>query len=156
MMEHYICNQLNFARENTIKLVSHMDDAFTEIIPDGLNNNIKWNLGHIYVVQEKFAFSFAGEEINIPEHYNNIFAPGTKPSEWSIERPSLIELLNLLTLQNQRLNLILPKKLGEKSLQPYITSTGLKLRYIDEFLSFCLYHEGMHYNALKNIKSILS
>jgi len=73
-----------------------------------------------------------------------------------MERPTLVELLNLLILQNQRLNLVLPKKLGEKSLQPYITSTGLKLTYVDEFLSFCLYHEGMHYNAIKNIKYLLS
>ncbi|MED4256406.1 DinB family protein [Priestia megaterium] len=155
-MEGYIFKQLNFARENTIKLVSHMDDATTEIIPEKLNNNIKWNIGHIYVIQEKFAFSFAGERLNIPENYDRFFAPGTKPLEWSTEPPTLIELLDLLTVQNQRLELILSKRLEEKVLHPYTTSTGLKLTYIREFLSFCLYHEGMHFNAIKNIKFILS
>ncbi|MFE0507087.1 DinB family protein [Peribacillus butanolivorans] len=73
--------QLKFVREITIKYVANMNDETSLFIPVGFNNNIKWNLGHIYVVQERFAFDIIGEKMTMPNHFKELFSTGTKPSE---------------------------------------------------------------------------
>lgn len=154
-MENYIFKQLRFVRDNTIGHVAEMNDETSLSIPEGFNNNIKWNLGHIYVVQEKFAFHFTGEEMNLPDQFTELFSPGTKPSDWGEEVPPIHELILLLENQVCRIEKVLKFRIKEAVEQPYTTSTGLTLSTVEEFLSFCLYHEGMHFDAIKSIKRII-
>ncbi|KAB8126635.1 DinB family protein [Gracilibacillus oryzae] len=155
-MENYLINQLVIVRENTINLVKGMEENTSELVPEKLNNNIKWNLGHIYVVGEKFLFQIAEEEANIPSNYSALFNPGTSPSDWKQDPPSLDELTGLLEEQINRLNSVLPGQLDDKVKNPYTTSTGFTLTTVKEFISFCLYHEGMHFGAIKNIKKLIN
>ncbi|WP_416147655.1 DinB family protein [Salipaludibacillus sp. HK11] len=154
-MENYIFKQLRFVRDNTIGHVEEMNDETALTIPEGFNNNIKWNLGHIFVVQEKFAFYSAREEMNIPDRFTELFNPGTKPGDWGEEVPSIHELIFLLENQVRRVEQVLKFKVKEDVEQPYTTSTGLTLSTVEEFLSFCLYHEGMHFDAIKSINRII-
>lgn len=154
-MSEYVLEQLKFVRNQTINFVSKLNDQDAQIIPIGLNNNIKWNLGHIYVVQERFAFLQTGREVNMPESFESLFAPGTKPVNWGSDVPEMADLLKLLTEQMTRIETKLPIVLKEEVKQPYVTSKGLKLTTVEQFLSFCLYHEGMHFAAIKNILSLI-
>ncbi|MGI8384121.1 DinB family protein [Robertmurraya sp. P23] len=154
-MENYIFKQLRFVRDNTIGHVAEMNDESSLSIPEGFNNNIKWNLGHIYVVQEKFAFHFTGEEMKIPDQFTELFSPGTKPRDWGEEVPPIHELILLLENQVRRIEQVLKFRIKEAVEQPYTTSTGLTLSTVEEFLSFCLYHEGMHFDTIKSIKRII-
>ncbi|MDO7486948.1 DinB family protein [Peribacillus frigoritolerans] len=154
-MENYIFKQLRFVRDNTIGHVAEINDEISLSIPEGFNNNIKWNLGHIYVVQEIFAFHFIGEEMKIPDQFTELFSPGTKPSDWAEEVPPIHELILLLENQVRRIEQALRFRMKEDVEQPYTTSTGLTLSTVEEFLSFCLYHEGMHFDAIKSIKRII-
>ncbi|MGG3451088.1 DinB family protein [Domibacillus aminovorans] len=155
-MKNYIFKQLRFVRDNTIGHVSEMNEETSLFIPEGFNNNIKWNLGHIYVVQEKFPFHFVGEKMIIPDHFTELFSPGTKPVDWG-ERmlPTIHELIQLLENQVNRIEQALEFRMKEAIEQPYTTSTGLTLSTVEEFLSFCLYHEGMHFDAIKSIKRMI-
>lgn len=155
-MEHYLMRQLQFARQNTMKLVKDVDDIKSENFIKGFNNHIKWNLGHIYVVHERFAFHFVGEELMLPEAYLPLFSPGTKPLEVNEPMPSMEELTNALNTQITRIERRLSNRLKEQVTTPYTTSTGLCLQSVEEFLSFCLYHEGMHFATIKAMKQLLS
>jgi hypothetical protein len=56
--ENYLLTQMKFVRTSTIRSVEGLDEKLADIIPKGFNNNIRWNLGHIYLMQERLAFQF--------------------------------------------------------------------------------------------------
>ncbi|CAN7604601.1 MULTISPECIES: DinB family protein [unclassified Paenibacillus] len=151
-MEQITLKQLDFIRKTTIKAVAGLSENTIDHIPEGFNNNIRWNLGHIYTVQEKFAFHFAGEPLHLPENFDRLFAKGTKPADWNEELPSLEELLALLAEQPKRIQSILQDRLDESVAKPFTTGSGLLLNTIGEFLNFTLYHEGMHFNTISILK----
>ena len=154
-MKHYVIKQIRFVRENTLSQVAGMKDEESLFIPKGFNNNIKWNLGHIYVIQEKFGFQLTGEEVELPKDFIELFSTGTKPIEWGNQvMPTIHELIQLLINQLDRIEKNLDGRLDD-GIEPYTTSTGLTLLTVKELISFCLYHEGMHFNAIKSIKRMI-
>ncbi|MBM7568860.1 DinB family protein [Paenibacillus sacheonensis] len=140
--------QLEFIRQLTIRAVEGRPESALNAVPNGFNNNVSWNLGHIYYVQERFAFHFAGEPMLLPDNFERMFASGTKPADWNGEAPSSETLIKLLADQQVRIQRSLQDRLYEEVKAPYTTKNGLTLRTVHEFLSYTLYHEGMHYNAI--------
>lgn len=154
-MEDYIFKQLRFVRDSTLSQVVGMKDEESLFIPKGFNNNIKWNLGHIYVIQEKFGFQIIGEETESPNFFMELFSTGTKPIDWGDQSlPSIEALIQLLKNQVDRIEHSLEGRLDDV-IVPYTTSTGLTLSTSKELISFCLYHEGMHFDAIKSIKRMI-
>ncbi|TYP72028.1 DinB family protein [Paenibacillus methanolicus] len=154
-MNNYLFKQLRFVRDSTIKQVKEMSEEEARTVPRGFNNNILWNLGHILLVHEKFSFALANEKMELPKHFAEVFAPGTKPEHWGTQVPSLAEILLLLSMQIERTGQTLEHRLEEKLEEPFVTSAGLELLAVKECLSFCIYHEGMHFAAIKAIKQQL-
>jgi uncharacterized damage-inducible protein DinB len=155
-MSDFILDQLGFIRRQTINYVKDISDSAAEIIPEGLRNNIKWNLGHMYIVQEKFAFQLTGKETKFPANINKLFDPGTKPSDWDMEPPRMSQLIDLLTKQIERVESALSNKLKEEINPHYKSSTGLTFTTVEQLLGFSIYHEAMHFATIKNIKSIIN
>lgn len=154
-MSNFVADQLGFVRRQAVDYVRDIVDSASEIIPTGLKNNIKWNLGHMYVIHEKFAFQLSGEETKYPAHFSKLFDPGTKPTDWNIEPPTMAQLIDLLTEQIERVETILSGKLKEEINPHYKSSTGLTFTNVEQLLSFLIYHEAMHFATIKNIKSII-
>ncbi|WP_199621973.1 DinB family protein [Paenibacillus alkalitolerans] len=156
-MEHFLFKQLAFVRSQTLKLMDGVTEELAERIPDGFRNNIRWNLGHIYVVLERFAFQYIGLPQHLPEGFKERFEYGTSPLNTpdSVLVPTLQELETLLKEQHQRIHEALANRLQEK-VTPYTTSAGITLDTPEQFLSLNLYHEGMHLSVIKLYKSLLS
>ncbi|MGG4341196.1 DinB family protein [Paenibacillus lautus] len=152
-MRAYLFEHLEFVRTQTLNLVRNAPDDIAEMIPSGMNNHVKWNVGHVLFTMERFAFGVNGETINLPEHYTELFRTGSKPREMSAPWPSMAELIELLEGQVQRIEDRYTTHLHDTVSSPYTTSKGLKLTRVEEFLSFCLYHEGMHFDKMKSILS---
>ena len=148
-MKEFLFNQLKVIRTNTLNAVQGVSESQANSIPEGFNNNILWNLGHVYLVQEKFAFGFIPEPMNIPDNFEDLFGRGSKPSEWKVQPPSLAELLKLLEDQTGRIKGSLENRLAEAVPNPFIMPSGLTLKAIGEFLAFSMYHEGMHVQTIK-------
>ncbi|MGE7612876.1 DinB family protein [Paenibacillus sp. FSL H7-0737] len=148
MMEQIVFKQIEFVRSVTVRAVEELSEELLDIIPQGLNNNIRWNLGHIYLVQEKFAFHSARELMQLPESFERLFAKGTKPAEWSEKPPTLEVLIKMLSEQPKRIQEAMHNRLSEQA-TPLTTGSGLTLNTIGEFINFTLYHEGMHFNTIK-------
>lgn len=152
-MGDFLFDQLNFVRSATLHIVQDVSESEADAIPTGFNNNIRWNLGHIYLVQEQFAFYFAQEPMHIPDGFKELFAMGSKPADWKIQPPTLPELLQLLEEQPNRIKEKLSNRLNEPVAKPF-TLRSLTLNTIGEFLNFCLYHEGGHSQTIKILKRI--
>ncbi|MET3695812.1 DinB family protein [Bacillus oleivorans] len=153
-MKPFIFTQLQFVRTQTLKELAGVDEQLSEIIPASSNNNIKWNAGHICFIQEKLAFFHSGETMQIPENFKVLFSPGTKPNR-ELDYPALKEIIDLLENQLVRIEQTFQHRLNENVSDPYTTSKGLYLSRVEEFLSFCLYHEGMHLEKIKMIIKLI-
>ncbi|MBB3113719.1 putative damage-inducible protein DinB [Paenibacillus phyllosphaerae] len=155
-MNNFLFGQLKFVRDNTIKQVKGISEEEARTVPRGFNNNMLWNLGHILLVHEKFSFALTNEKMELPKHFAELFASGTKPEQWGTQVPGLDEMLLLLAKQIERIEQTLRHRLEEELEQPFVTSAGLELLAVKECLSFCLYHEGMHVATIKAIKQQLA
>jgi hypothetical protein len=157
-MEHFLFKQMVFVRSQTIKMMEGVTEEIADRIPEGFRNSIRWNLGHIYVVLERFAFQYIGLPQHLPNGFKEQFEYGTSPSNKpvSIPVPTLQELAILLKEQQERIREALAHRLQDKIVPPYTTSTGITLETPEQFLSFNLYHEGMHLSVIKLYKSLLS
>lgn len=154
-MDKWIYGQLAFARSQTLQAIGALSEAELEIIPEGLNNHMKWNLGHIYVVTEKFAFTLTGEAASIPEHFPAWFSSGTSPKDWTVQPPPKETMIALLQRQLERIQARNPNTLNDLLPERYSTTTGLHLTTVVESLNFCLYHEAMHFAAIKSIATLI-
>ncbi|EGW36095.1 DinB family protein [Desulfosporosinus sp. OT] len=155
-MKDFLFNQLKVVRTNTINAVKELSESQVDSVPEGFSNNIRWNLGHVYLVQERFAFGFTQEPIQMPDGFTDLFGKDTKPSEWKIQPPTLSELIKLLDDQTNRIKEKLLNRLDEAVVNPLTMPSGLTLKTIGEFLTFSMYHEGMHVQTIKMLKKFSS
>ncbi|WP_314589880.1 DinB family protein [Paenibacillus terrigena] len=157
-MSHFVFNQQRFVRQMLLKVVDGVSEEMANQVPDGFRNSIHWNIGHIYVVFERFAFQNIGLPMQLPEGFKEQFENGTSPltRPESVRVPSLEELKQLLAQQNERVQAALEHRLQEPIDPPYTTSAGMVLASPEQFLTFNLFHEGMHLNAIRQYKVLLS
>jgi len=155
-MEDIVFNQIAFVRKQTLKALDGVTELTATTLPDKFRNHILWQAGHIGLVQERFAFLIHGFDAELPEAYKSLFGPGSAPASWTESAPSLAEVTEWLRDQPQRIERQLKGRLGEASPSPYTTSSGLTLATVGEFVNFSLYHEGMHFQAIKMYKALLA
>ena len=153
-MESFVLKQLEFARNQTLKVLDGIPESMAARIPAPFRNHILWQAGHIYLVQERFSYLVHGLDAQIPESFMALFAPGTTPLAWTATPPTLSEVTGMLREQQQRIQQTF--KDWEKAPTPYTTSSGMTLETTGEFLNFLIYHEGMHFSSIKHYKALLN
>ena len=154
-MSDYILKQLEFAREQTLKAVASIteDEARYHIML--VSGTISVGIWGIFIIaQERLAFHFLGLPFNSPTSYLELFAMGTSPLNWTLTPPSIERIVTLLSGQQEQIRTALAHRLDEKVEKPITTSAGLYLETVREFLSFTLYHEGMHFSCIKVYKAL--
>jgi hypothetical protein len=135
-------NQLKVTRQNTKKLLLKYFAEKQVEIPNGFNNSLFWNFGHMVVVQQLLTFGLSGLEINIEKEIIEIFKKGSNPREnkINISFDKLNELSNELILKTEQFYFE-----GKfENYTPYTTSYGISLNNIEEAISFNNIHEGLH------------
>jgi len=149
-----LLTQAEIVRSLTLAAVQAMHEEEADVQPEGFNNTIRWHLGHIYLVQERLAFHYAGFPVDAPQPYIDLFGNGTKPADWTTAPPSLAELGSRLTEQPGRIRTLLGEKLHEPPAVPFSRFEG-KLDTIGAILGYSLYHEGLHLSSIKTIKRLI-
>ncbi|MCC2686475.1 MAG: DinB family protein [Paenibacillaceae bacterium] len=146
-MESTIFHHVERVRRSTLKLAEGLDEAMLDVKPAGFNNTIRWNLGHILTTQEGLLFGRANEPMNIPGHYRELFGNGTKPADWTVEPPTLAELIAQLKEQPARIRETFAGKLDNKVDKPF-----QELETIGNIALMTIYHEGTHVGYIMAIK----
>lgn len=152
MNESMIFQQMRFIRNRTLAALDATTEEMADKVPEGFANNIRWNLGHIYVTQEKLAYSFLQEDPYLPEGYLHFFNAKTSPSTWESTPPSLAELRNLLATQLDRLEETFRGRLAEKGEKPFRLGEHVQFDTLAEVLSFMNWHEGLHQGTISSLK----
>nr|WP_295971620.1 DinB family protein [uncultured Bacillus sp.] len=146
-MGELLKNQFDIIRERLVKRLAEIPEEITSIQPVGFSNTIHWNLGHLLVITEKFVF---GEEGQLPAHYSNCFAPGTKPADWKGNVPSMEELLEKAKEQLVRIKAIPNERFLEKLPKPMLGQTT-----VGELASFAIYHESYHFGQIHAMRRMI-
>ncbi|XEC94920.1 DinB family protein [Paenibacillus tarimensis] len=157
-MESYLFKQMTFVRSQTLKLMGRVTEEAVDRVPAGFRNTIRWQFGHIYYVLERLTFQPIGLSPHLPQGFKEQFDNGTSPLNIpeSVAVPSLQELEILLKDQVERVRAVLEHRLTERVSSPYTIPAGLTLETPEQFLSFNLFHEGMHLSVIKLYRTLLT
>ncbi|TKC19216.1 DinB family protein [Robertmurraya kyonggiensis] len=142
--------QLETYRSELIDVAQTVTAEEAEIIPNGFNNNIRWNLGHIYLDQYLWIQAVTKEKVNVPAEFQSWFGYGTSPSDFTKETPVLEELIVLLEQQPDDIKSVYGDRLEEK-----LVPTEMGMHTIEQVLIRTIFHEGMHLQAILDIKKCL-
>jgi len=152
--------------EQLIKYIARTRALFVDIIdtltieqlnaiPEGFNNNIAWNFGHIIVSTEGLCYLRSGVQPGLKIPFGARYTKGSKP-EIFIEREELeaLKQQSLRSLEQIRSDL---ERDVFKTITPYATQTyGFEMQNIEEILTACLAHESLHYGTALALKKQLS
>jgi hypothetical protein len=153
-MEHLIFKHMETVKDITEKSLKHIPEEAADFIPDGFNNSIRWNFGHIVYIQEKIAFLLLKEKSGLPASYEELFSAGTSPRIWKQEPPSLREIAGSMADQKDRILQFMPGRLEETLPEPFINKAGITFHTAGEAFLFSFYHEALHMEAIKKIYQI--
>lgn len=144
----------NYSRTSTLILLPKLEEDFWDIQPEGFPNTIRWNAGHVYAEADAFLKDAdANYEITRP-HYQDLFADGTRPSEWTGDIPSKDDIIEALREQDKYIQAFFKDKLEEAaSVTRDINKTLLDTK--DASLQFVTWHEGIHLGIMKSIRDAL-
>lgn len=149
----------------TFKILHNIRTIFKEIIennsaeklnkiPEGFNNNIIWNIGHVIVSEQLLAYKLSGLEPSISYEMIDIYKKDSKPNK-SISQADIDQIKTLLfstikkTKEDYNMGIF-------KNYNAYtVSTTGNTLHNIDEALQFIAIHDGLHYGyVLALLKAI--
>lgn len=151
MEEQLLFDQMKLIRKMTLHEFKHVTEEQADVIPEGFRNNIRWNLGHIYVVQHALLHHYGGIELEMDKRFQQYFSPNTSPDDWEGTPPSLNEIKEKLEKQVEEIEVALKGKLGDTAKEPFLRQNN-----VGQIFSFTFYHEGLHVTAVKDYKRILS
>lgn len=146
MNEEMLFTLLETARTGTLaaakKVESDYSD-FADTIPEGFNNNVRWNLGHIATITDQLANYPAGEKPDLAKPFHKSFANGSSPKNWNDETPSLDDIIQALEEQPKKLKEKFAGRLSDPLPQPF-SLVGVEFKTVSDLIAFNLYHEGLH------------
>jgi len=146
-------SHLRATRTNIIKICERYSIEQLNTIPQGFNNNLIWNFGHVIATQQLLVYGLAGRPLNIDADVVERFRKGTKPegavlqSEYDLFKHLSAELVDQCEtdLANDFFE-------GYKE---YTTSYGVTLKSVEEAIAFNNSHEALHLGSMLAIEKFL-
>lgn len=151
MTDDMVLRQVEVVRAITLQKLESITEDVADIMPKGFNNTIRWNVGHILIVQDQLASNFAGLPSQLSPEFVTLFGNRTRPSEWKVEPPTMQTLSYELKKQTDYIKESLGNRLQEKVIKPFVR-LGFEMETIGEILVFSLHHEGMHTGVIYAIQ----
>jgi uncharacterized damage-inducible protein DinB len=142
--------QLETYRSYILDVVENVTEAEAELIPKEFNNNIRWNLGHIYIDQYLWIQAVTKEKAPVSGQFKAWFGYGSSPASFTSETPSLEELRTLLKEQTSKIK----EEYGNR-LEDEFPPTEMGMHTIEQVLTRTIFHEGMHLQTILDIKQLL-
>lgn len=143
---------LKIYREYLLGSLADVTQEQAEHIPKEFRNNIRWNLGHMYVDAYLWIFSLTGEAEEAITKWNSWFGYGTTPNDFTEETPSFEELKQLLISQVENLE----ERYGNRLDKVYAPTKYEGYTTIGDVLMRIAFHEGLHFQTIAHLKRFSS
>lgn len=125
-------------------LIHSLDVAQLNTIPQGFNNNIAWNLGHIVVTTPALCYQRSGVRPNFQIPLQAAYRKDSKPS-YPIQSTEISFLKELLEHSINQIESDYESGVFAQGFVPFSTSTyGAELNNIEEVLITTLMHDNLH------------
>jgi len=140
-------------RKVYLKFLESYSIAQLNFIPEGLSNNLIWNIGHVVVVQQVLVYKLSGLPMIVSEDLFEKYRNGSQPNP-NVSEVEINEIRQLLA------DSVVKTKEDYasgafKNYKEYTTSTGFHLESAHDAIVFNNYHEGMHLGFMLKIKKFL-
>ncbi|WP_209125136.1 DinB family protein [Alkalihalobacillus sp. BA299] len=137
-----------FARSANLQVLNAAKEHQLDAVPDGFNNSIRWNAGHVLVVAENVLSHSEHYEPVLPSLYKKLFNKGTRPSEWVEEPPSATEIVEMSQKQLEAVQK-LSRDHGDTIFTNPFEIFGSTFDNVSDVLNFLSFHEGIHFTTKK-------
>ena len=131
-------------RELFLQLVNSLSIEQLNKIPEGFNNNIAWNFGHIVASTQSLCYVRSEVKPDLDIRFKTKYQKGSRPEgfitqeEIDILKHLLVSTVNAIE-EDVKNNIF-------KTITPYATSTyGYEMTTIEEILTCTLAHDSLHY-----------
>lgn len=153
-------NQMNkkidIIRKSRLKMLEILGDLSARQmnqIPEGFNNNIIWNMGHLIAAQESVLYRRSGLSLNVEQDFFDAYKPGSRP-ENNLEAGEVEKIKSMLfsTLDLAEADL---QRDAFRDYKNWTAHYGFDINSINDALSFLPFHEGLHLGAMLTYKRML-
>lgn len=142
-----------FTRRSLLKILEQRSYEELVKIPENFRNSIFWNIAHLLVTQQLLFYKLPGQELKIDEDMVRKYAKGSIAVEEVQESDIQYVKDHLLTAMRET------QKDYNKGLftdfKPYMTSTGIELKSIDDAIKFNTFHDGIHLGIVLSLMKIV-
>ncbi len=146
-------NILKITRNNIIKTIDGLSIEQLNQVPQGYNNNIAWNVGHLIVTQQLLCYKMSGLPVKYEASIIDDLKKGASPSQE-------YKNIDISFFKNELL--VTADGLEEdynngkfKEFTPYMTSYGFELKSIEDAIIFNNLHEALHFGYIMAMKRAL-
>ncbi|PAP77724.1 DinB family protein [Rubrivirga marina] len=144
---------LRQTRQSLVAIVDALPDAARTTIPDGFNNHVLWNAGHLAATEQGLIYGLSGLPVDLPDGFVSSFRKGTSPRDWDRDW-TWAEVRDLLLSLPDRTEA--DYRAGRfETYREYRTTPGVVLTSVDDAVLFNLYHEGIHLGAILGLRKLV-
>lgn len=145
---------LRQTRQSLVALVDMLPEDALTVIPDGFNNHVLWNAGHLAATEQGLTYGLSGLPVDLPEGFVESFRKGTSPRDWDHEW-AWAEVRDLLLSRPDRTEADFRTGRFE-TYREYRTTPGVVLSSVEDAIRFNLYHEGIHLGAILALRKLVA
>ena len=140
---HFTLDVLPNTRKSFNKIIESISLEDLNKIPNGFNNNIIWNIGHIVVTQQLLVYKLSGLPMMVSDELVGKYRKDSKP-EGAITKEEVNEIKDLLFTTIDKTKVDYSNKIFKNYNAYTVSTTGNTLNNIEEAFEFVLFHEGIH------------
>ena len=141
------------ARKNILGLITPLSVDQLNRVPEGLNNNLIWNAGHVIATAELLMYGLGGHRTPSSKDFIDRYRKGTRPeAPVSLAEVDLIKAELLAGSQRLREDY---GRLDWSIYTPYTTSFGVGFENVEEALTFNNMHETLHLGAMLVLRRLV-
>jgi len=143
------------SRKAFIQLVDGLTIEQLNKIPEGYNNNIIWNFGHIVVSTQTLCYVRTGiladaNSVKFNEYYKKDTRPGYNVTEQEVAELKALALESIEKIKEDYANGVFA------DITPFSTSTyGVEMKSIEEVLITTIGHDNVHYGYAWSLKKAI-
>ena len=140
-------------RKLILEIINNLTIDQVNKIPEGFNNNIIWNLGHMIASQQGLCYKRSGSEPRVSDHFFTSYVSGSKPTRF-IDEAEYEEIKQLLfsTLEDLETDYAAGKLANYNSI---VTRYNIEVSSIDEAIAFLPFHDGLHIGYIMSLRKLV-
>ena len=122
-------------------------------VPQGFNNNLIWNIGHIIVVQQLLVYKLSGLPTMISDEMISKYQKGTRP-EADVTQEEVDEIKQLLYVTVEQTQADFHNQIF-KTYHEFTNNLGFTIRSAEGAVAYNYYHEAMHLGMMMSIRKFV-